>query len=410
MVNEEGIEIEDSKIKMDLGAFAQSIQEDERQFDKITAHINPQVSSQLSSRATKDEVQAVESEVTNTNLSKIPLKYKDYSDVLLNAILSLANNNLMTGNNKDIRDYFFTQVKEELSDIKEDLQDEEVIKIVNCVIGVKFTPAVRDTQALQQAIEAASNSEEKARLQKMYFMALGFSRKDVEDFLVEQDYGEQVSIAALENNAFKDTMEVAFGPSQDHITHMDTHFAKMDRVLTAVQQGAVDPMEAFKRLSNGLTNTQQHVAAIENSYFYKDQFKTYDGYQQHFTQKTKQLSDAIIQAHQQQQQQQAQQPQYDPKVMASIQNDRIKMQDKIKRTNILTNISASQRAAAHQQKLKDLQDLTNAKIQSIQQQTQAKLGASHAATAASVAQTVTSSSVPQVPTEVIPNGQPADAA
>lgn len=389
LVPESGIEILENPVKMDLSAFAQSISDDEQQFNMITAHYSPQVTGNLGNRATKGEVQAVSSEVSQARQSKIPLKFRDYADVLLNAMHALVHNDLMKGSNKKIREYFFEQIQNDLSDLR-DFTEEEITKIIDCIIFVKFTPAVRDLEALKQAIEVATNSEEKLRLQKMYFMALGFERNDVEEFLEEQNYGEQVSIAAIENDMFSRTLEVAFGQSQDHITHMDMHYAKMDRCLTAVQQGAMDPNEAFKRISNGLTNTEQHLSSIEGSYFYEEKYKSYEGYQKHFTQKAQQLAQMIQQAAQQaaqnqQQGGQQQQPQIDPKVLASIQNDQIKMKAKQQRTDILTNDERQRRSVLFQEKIAAMQKETDAKITEFQRLSQAKVAGANLSTSASLA-------------------------
>lgn len=404
VVPEAGIKILASPFDMNLEQFQQSIEFDEQQFQQKTSYLAPQVSGNLGNRATKDEVQAVSQEVASARGGKAPLKFKDYSDVLFNAINELSENDLMTDSNKDIRQSFFDDIRSSFSDIidPEDFPDEDIQKIIACIDGVRFTPAIRDTQALQQAMEMAGNDDQKVRLQKMYLMALGFDRKDTEDLLDEQNYGEQVSIAAIENDMFSRTVEVAFGISQDHITHGNMHFAKMDRVMTQLQAQQTDIMSAFKFLTNALQNTSQHVAAIQGSYFYADKYKDFNKYQKYFAAKAKSLSDTIIQmqqqaAQQQQQGQQQQQPQLDPKTQASIYNDRIKMLDKIKRTDLLTNDKRQRIVQEFQTRMQLLQQETAARIQRENTLSQNKVSSQNLQTSANL---VSSQPQPQTPVNI----------
>ncbi len=208
--------------------------------------------------------------------------------------------------NERIKEYFFCNIKKLLYGL--DIKEEDLPKIINCIVRLKLAPVVTSIPAIKEAMQVASSSKARERLTKQYLIALGFSRQDANDYVEVEDYGNEVWMAASENVDFYTTMEVAFDQGQDHITHMNTHYAKCDRVVQGIQ-GGEDIVQGFHFLVNCLSNTEKHLQAIENSIFFKSKAKEFQQIQDFFEAKLKQISQIIqqMQAKQQQAAQQAQQ-------------------------------------------------------------------------------------------------------
>ncbi len=225
-----------------------------------------------------------------------------------------------------------------------EISEANLKEIIKCVSLIKLNPAHGDSASIKEAMEVVSNSEQRKHLTIMYLLSLGFSRKNAWDYVETEEYGDQVDKAGMENQMFYTTSEVSAGKHQDAITHLNIHFAKADRVMKGVV-GGEDPVKAFSWLTNCLVNTAKHIESMQTNPFYQNQSKRFMQIQSFFEKKAKQLAEVVNQLKQQEQQraqqqvegqQQPQQQATDPKVQASIYNDRIKMLDKIERTNLLT--------------------------------------------------------------------------
>jgi len=342
----EGVNIDPTQLRFDLSPHIQSMQMDEQNFGRETFHLDPGL--QLSNRPTTAEVQQRSGEVSKQTQSKIPIKISDYSCLFFNVLKKLVTGTFTDLEVKGIQNFFFDELKKEL--VNEDVTKEDIIKIVKEISYLKLNPVNTDVAAIKEAMAMAESSEARERLMRMYFLAIGFSRRDVNNIITVQDYGTQVSIASFENAGFYDTAEIAFGLDQDHITHLNIHFAKVDRVIKGVS-GGEDPVRAFNFLTNCLTNTSQHVDAIKKSPFYKSKYKEFAGIQKFFEGKTRELASIVERMKQQAQQQiqegqQAQgQPQLTPEEQNKINIDNYKAMDKIKRTNQLTEAGMQRKQA-----------------------------------------------------------------
>lgn len=335
LITEEGVVLNQQKLNLDLNPHILSLNQDQAHFVRETEHLNPSINESLSSRPTKDEVKLKGAEIATEQLRRAPIKLKDYSFALYNSLMDLSKKEFLSRGTKKIQDFFFSRIQDAM--VSMDFSKDEIKDIISCVQRISLNPVIKDASAIKEAIQIATSSKARNRLLKQFLVALGFNRRDANNYIEIEDFGTQVSIAALENAAFWKTAEIAFDMGQDHISHLNIHFGKADRVLQGVQQGE-DPIQAFTFLSGCLTNTEKHIDAIKSSLFYKNKFKDFYKVHTFLVGKFKQLA-ALIQkmkqqaAQQQQQQQGQQQQQIDPKVQASIYNDRIKMMDKIKRTN-----------------------------------------------------------------------------
>lgn len=171
----------------------------------------------------------------------------------------------------------------------------------------------------------------------MLFIAFGFNRRDINIFIQEEEYGKELEQAALENAAFYNTSEVVFTLGQDHITHLNTHFPKIDRRFQAVKQGE-DPVAGYNYIFNALSNTTKHVQALKDHPFFSGRFKEYITIQKHFEQEIKILQQEIqkLQDQAQKDGKENQQVQLPPEVQQKLYIEKVKALDKIERTNRLS--------------------------------------------------------------------------
>lgn len=333
----EGLEINGQQFQFDLQQHLESINSDEQGFGRETSHIDPSIQGRLSSRPTTNEVQAQSAEVSRQKTAKIPSKNADYASLFRNILKDLGYKKFFNERPNKAKKIFLDHIRDELSE--EEVTDQDIEKIIKEVKFVQLDPVNTDINAIQAALSIVDSTESRRKLYRMYLIALGFSRKQANEFIKYQDYGLEMSIAALENVSFYQSSEIAFGSYQDHITHLNTHFAKCDRVLQGVAQGE-DIQQGFNFLVNCLTNTEKHVTALEGISFYKKKYKEFVSVQKYYESKAKEVSVLVqkikqaIQANKEGQSQNGQQQQQlDPKVQADIYNDRIKTIEKIKRTD-----------------------------------------------------------------------------
>jgi hypothetical protein len=348
----EGLDINGQQFSFDLTQHLTSIGLDEQNFGRETAHIDPSIQGRLSSRPTNSEVQAQSAEVAKLKGARIPSKNADYAVLFKNIITDLVIKVFIGDKSKRAKDIFLNHLKDELSE--EEITESDIKKIVKEISHIQLEPVNTDINAIKEALSIADSTESRRKLYRMYLMALGFSRKQANEFIKYQDYGTELAIAALENVSFYTSSEIAFGTYQDHITHLNTHFAKCDRVLEGIAQGE-DIEAGFNFLVNCLTNTEKHVEALRGISFYKKKFKEFSSIQDHFEKKAQEVAalykkvKQAIQANKEGQQQNGEQQQaLDPKVQADIYNDRLKTVEKIRRTE-------EQSQATMQRKNKELE-------------------------------------------------------
>lgn len=71
------------------------------------------------------------------------------------------------------------------------------------------------------------------------------------------------SFAVLENNDFIEGKQVPVGSDQPHIIHCSVHFARVQQIMQAYEQGQLqDPIAAVTELQQLLPHTAQHIQAL----------------------------------------------------------------------------------------------------------------------------------------------------
>ena len=328
-----------NQVRYELRDHIDSLKMDDIQHEKNIFHYNPKLD--LSSRPTTDEVNIRGNEVSNQRRSKLPIKLADYSR-LFKSILDDLTFGEYEGVNKENQEKFFEYIHLHLLMYGIELTDNDVKEVIKTIKILRLNPANGDVQSIRQAMEIASSSEYRKRLTTMYLLALGFSRKDSWNYVEVEDFGDEVDKAAMEHVQFYTTQEVPVGRNQDQITHLNMHYAKIDRVIKGVA-GGEDVVRGFNFVTNALINTKKHLEIISTNPFFSNQLKKFSKIQDFFEGKARQLAQLVENLKQQesdranqQQQQGQQQGGLPPDVANKLYIDRIKALDKIQRTNELT--------------------------------------------------------------------------
>lgn len=367
------------KQRMDNSEMSVSVAQEEQVFNQSFSAYKP--NTQLSNRPTKDEVQFVNSEAYAARAGDIPFKLKAYSKIITNAFKKLASSAFMSYNLEAQQEKFLSMLEQEFS--AEDLKRDEIIKILQQVSCVRVSPVQSDREAIMQAMGFAGTSAARKRLTRMLLLSFGFSPNQIRSMIEMEEYGNDASIAALENNAFKDTAEIAFSPGQDHMLHLNAHFYKFDRTVKMVKEGE-DPVVGFNTLRNGLQNTAQHIQAMSMNAFYRNNIKDYQKWQKMFENDLKELGQMLDQA-KQNAQQSGGQMQISPELRQKLQENEIKLREKLRIQQIRTENAQQQKI--EQQKFNQQLQKQKADFDSQMkaQKTQSEINATMAKAAAEMA-------------------------
>lgn len=337
----QNMEIVPNQIRIDLAAHIQALQIEDQEYQQNMQHIQPK--TQLSNRPTKDEVNFINSQAASVNSADIPQKLKTYTNIVTRVLLNTVDEKMsLQAKDKILIDMFMSALVDEFSDMN--LSKENIVKILKCVSLAQVSPVMSDRDAIQSALQITSTASARKRLQRTFLSTFGFSRRMIRDIMEAEDYGHDAELASIENNMFENTREVVFGLGQDHITHLQAHFHKIDQKFNGLQAGE-DPVRAHLYVTNALTNTALHVNAIAESIFYKDRAKDYVKIQKYMEQKLKELSveldkqRAAAQAEAQKGQQQGGPMNLPPEVQAKFYLDRIKLMEKIETSKQRTQVA-----------------------------------------------------------------------
>lgn len=343
----EGVVMVPNQIKQDLAEHISSIRLDDLEFKERTQHYFPRI--KLSNRPNKDEVQLQGQQYNYTKSSKNTYKLIDYSSLFTTIIKDLISLDFDEKIDNEKQSLFFSHILCELDEYE--IEKDDLIKLLKEIKCVKLNAVNDDIESLRLAADMARSSEAKLRITKQILLALGFSREEIKSFIEGADSGTQIERAALENAAFYNTSEVVFDVSQDHVSDLDLHFAKIDRILKGVQ-GGEDPIRNFNYMTNALSNTEKHVSALKQSYFHKNKFPQYFQLQAYFVEKANELAGIIKKLKEQQQDGQQQSGELTKK----IQLKEFELMKKIERTNIQSRATAERKLAEFKFKMKMKQE------------------------------------------------------
>lgn len=373
------------------------IQREEEEYRKNTYHYDPQMN--LTSRPTKDEVQARQAESMSVRNTRMPVKLIGYSSWLTRCIKNLTDNDYDTPEDKKVQDRFFALLNEELD--KFGLSKENIKKVLRSIYSVSLRPVLTDINAIKEAMALADTEQARAYLQACYLIAIGFSREDISLILSAEFEMGQLEIASIENALFQTTGEIVFTPGQDHITHLNTHYPKLDREFQSLQQGK-DPVMVFNYVGNSLENCEKHLEAIKMSPFYNKKFKEFLAIHNEMLVRYKKLAQYVQQMKKQaeQQAQEAAQGQQQggqaPPLTPDEQIEIRKAEQALKFEEIKGMQKLQQKQQVFEQRLAHVKELKQAQSESSKNRENSVIRISEIKAAADSARKMTSQPVPEL--------------
>lgn len=308
------------------------------QYNQNTEHFDADISGRLSSRPNKDEVRSQQAEVNKLNMAKTPVKFSDYSMVFFNILKKLGKINFNSGTvARAGQDRFFNTLKKQLkgyATTKDDLK-----KILAAVDSFVLTPVITDLAVLIQAEREAQTPYARNRFRRMRMIAQGLPMEEVNiavPLIIDKLTNfENERWAQVENDSFiNGSKQIVLG-TDDHIIHLDIHFARVDELLMAFQEQRLTADYCFKYLSNSLKHCIEHIQLLgSDPVHYKKVQETYGPKLQQLMKVRKQL-EAQAQADMEAAAREREQFQLDPETAADINRKNIESQEKMRRQNEL---------------------------------------------------------------------------
>ncbi len=333
----------------DINSHINVLRFEEGEFTRDTQQFDASIQGRLTSRPNKGEVERVTAEVEFTDSAKNNIKFRDYAETfntVLTRIPSVKCKETDPGYSGKKR--FYEIVKKELGWLIE--TDAEVDKILKCIDSYTMDPVVGSIETITIAMQMAETPFARNRLKRMFLVAKGMPIEEVNIAVpLITDKFTNLSdsrIAAFENDMFFTTNEVVISGTDDHIVHIDSHFAKAVRIIQGVQQQALSPVDAFKYLENNLAHGRLHIDMLGQNPIYNTKAQEYEGQFKQLIQAKDQIKKQA-EAMMQQQQAEAQKMQLDPKTEAEIAEKNAKAQSDMQRKDWL----AQQRTEQANQKI-----------------------------------------------------------
>lgn len=265
-----------------IRAAVELTQWEDSEYRKSTSQYDPQVSGNLTDRATNEQVKAISGEVQRqrSDFASVPL------DALRGGLLSILHRLKKEYKEEDPgyepQHYFETCVRNLLWPYTGQDQLETQGKkplftfrqffnaLIDSVdyVGVDYT--TNDIVTLQQLVQLAQSPEGKSHFIRKLAMAMGASYSEIEMYWPYPDspnlnINDSV-LALIENYMFWDTGETGYNALQNPATHLEIHFAKASEVFASIQQGQ-DPMRVFNWASNMIPNAERHLQQLSQDVY-----------------------------------------------------------------------------------------------------------------------------------------------
>lgn len=341
----DGYDFVPQQATFDLSNHLTSIESDESHYRRETSQYNADVSGSLSSRPVTSEVNVISSEVQRTEGAKLNIKLRGYSRIFTGFIKSfehhLGNKGAkLTPDAKTGYELFKNSCFKYLEPFGID-DEAKLAKVLSLIDSVNLDRAMSNADAIIEQLREAESPYKRLRLSRMLMLARGFSRTEVAATYPLIDAPTSMSHesrAALENNAFRSTSEIVFSKDQNHISDLNIHFPKIFSLFETIMSSTDDPTESFNWLNRLVEHSGFHIDALLKAPYISDQLKNkyLTSYKESLTgiNQIKPQIEAMAQKLAEQEQQaaaaaqEAQGGQLDPKVAASIQNDRFKLENR----------------------------------------------------------------------------------
>lgn len=319
----------------------------EGEYLRDTQQFDPTIQGRLTSRPNKGEVQAVSSEVQFLSQAKNTIKFKDYSHCFHTVITRLPELSMEAKDpGKEGRDRFYMRAKANLEGIVKIESDEDINKIISCMESYSIETVINDIDAITVALQLAETPFGRNRLKRMLMLAKGFPIEEVNASipLVMDKYSDlgDARVAAIENDMMWTTNEIILSAGDDHVTHLESHLAKCERVVEGVKSKALSPVDALKFLTICLTHAQEHNNLFMAVPVFLEKAKEYQAKISQLNQVTNQIrivAEQVMQA----QQREASKVQMDPEKEARIAIANAEAQSAMERKNWVAEQRTQQR-------------------------------------------------------------------
>ena len=310
---------------------------EEKEFNRDTQQYDASIQGRLTSRPSKNEVEQVTAEVKFSDAAKSSVKFKDYSAIFLSILQRLPKVRCKKQDKGYEGKYrFYETVKKNLSWLVK--TDEDVNKILGVIDSFVFDPVVTNIETITIALQMAETPYARNRFRRMMLVAKGMPIEEVNIAVpLTQDKFANLQdsrVAAFENDMFFTTNEIILAGTDDHIVHIDSHFAKVTKVIEGVKQQAISPVDAFKYLENNLAHTAGHIQLLGQDPIFNKKAQEYAAQFQEFV-KVKDQIKGMAEQMMEAQAQQAEQVQIDPETQNEIASKNAKMAADIERKNAL---------------------------------------------------------------------------
>lgn len=324
----------------DISSHLNMINFEEGQYTRDTQQFGSQVEGRLTSRPNSKEVQQVTQEVEFNNNAKNNIKFKDYAQCWFTVLLRFPSVKVKKSDaGWEGKNRFYETLKKNLAWLKEDLSDSDINKILGAIDSFVLEPIVDSIERIMAGIQMSETAFGRNRLRRMLMVAQGFPIEEVNiNIPLIQDKFQNMQdqrIALFENDMFFTTNEILVAGTDDHISHLDTHLPKSQRVIQGVQQGAITPMIAYKYLSNLFPHCTQHYDFVVGDPTMRQKAEEYLPQLQELKKTIDQLG-AIAQRQQQEEAKAAAQPQLDPVTASDIHRKDVKAQSDQQRKDYVT--------------------------------------------------------------------------
>lgn len=339
----------------------QMLRFEESEYLRETQQFDASIQGRLTSRPNRGEVQRITEEVETINASKNNIKLRDYSAVFFSAIKSIASDSFSEKDpGHEGQKRFFDLCKKYLSSLIE--SDEDIKELIACVDSYIIDPVITDEQTLQMAIQMAETPFARNRFKRMLLVAKGMPIEEVNIAvpLIIDKYSmmQDDRISSIENDMFWTTNEVVIQGTDDHIIHFESHGMKAQRVTEGAMEGKLDPVDAFKYLSNILPHMISHLEMLGADPTLNFKVEEYSAFVKELIKGRQQVEQAAKQQMEQKAQQE-QQPQLDPKTQADIAANQAKVMSDTERKDWIAQQRTEQRNKQidlnHEAKLREIE-------------------------------------------------------
>lgn len=356
----------------DIASHINVLRFEDGEFLRDTQQYDATIQGRLSNRPNRQEVLQVSQEIQLANSSKNNIKLRDYA-VVFHSILKRMGSVVCDETDEGYygRKRFYDLMINSLSWMTK-VENGKIVKLinneadVNKILGVLdyfvLEPLISDVETITIAMQMAETPFARNRFRRMLLLAKGMPIEEVNNavpLMVDKFINLQDDrIATIENDMFFSTNEALVLGIDDDIAHLNVHFAKAQRVIQAVQEGAIDPVNAYKWSQNFMAHCIVHIENLGNDPILNGQAQEYMAQFSQFQTAFSEL-ESIAQQQIQAQQEAAGQVPIDPATEAEIARKNLETQSKIERTNILQAERTRQREISiqnnHEQSLRKIE-------------------------------------------------------